>query len=253
MVEAGKKGKIVAASTADYSTGASDFVLNKPPDLTEQDPYCSRFYKGLFASTVPPIIGPPVRMARHRGGKAKKTPHFDGGPYQEAPFNLLFQLSEDYNIQLSHIIVISSYPFFPGDDTNYAQKESFPIRPKFLQIAARFDSLLSESAVSDQTRLACQTLKLAETTWLSTEDIYRQTGIRVPSRRFWKDTKGKRAVPKLIAAFPCERMGFDNSNFDKNEMGEMRRRGWAQAQGDLSGPASLARAGSRASVRGSGI
>jgi predicted acylesterase/phospholipase RssA len=217
--------KIVAATMIDFAVGATDYVMNSPDDLPPGDPdeklYCSRFYDGVFASAVPPLLGPPIPLRNRDPGLPSKTPHFDGGPYQEAPFDIFFGIQSEHRIPLTHVILISSYPFFPGSDDDPAQTVRFPKDPGLFKIAARFDSVLSESAVTNLTRLACQTLKL-QAAGHDPAHIRKHTGIRPPHRRDGE-------IPQLVAAFPCERMGFDPDRFEEKEMAEMRRRGSEQA------------------------
>jgi len=214
--------KVVAATTIDFATGASDYVMNSPDDLPPNGMhYCSRFYDGIFASAVPPLLGPPTPIRNGAARSAPPTPHFDGGPYQEAPFDIFFEIQSDQKIRLTHIVLISSYPFFPGSDARPAQAARFPRDPKIGDIAGRFDSVLSEASVTSLTRLACLTLKL-HTAGHSPEHIRKHTGIRPPH------TPGAE-VPQLVCAVPCERMGFNPNGFDPTEMGEMRKRGREQS------------------------
>src|SRR5262249_12794617 len=118
------------------------------------------------------------------------------------------------------IVLISSYPVFPGSDARPAQAVRFPKDPHIGEIAGRFDSLLSEAAVTTLTRLACLTLQF-HAAGHDPEHIRRRTGIRPPH------TGGDPL--QLVAAFPCERMGFDPNRFDEIEMGEMRKRGRLQS------------------------
>jgi predicted acylesterase/phospholipase RssA len=214
--------KVVAATTIDFASGATDYVMNCPDDLPPGGMhYCSRFYDGVFASAVPPLFGPPTPI-RNRGARSSPpTPHFDGGPYQEAPFDIFFEIQNEQKIRLTHIVLISSYPFFPGSDDRPAQAARFPRDPKIGDIAGRFDSVLSEASVTSLTRLACLTLKL-HAAGHSPEHVRKHTGIRPPH------TLGAE-VPQLVCAFPCERMGFNPNGFDPTEMGEMRKRGREQS------------------------
>jgi hypothetical protein len=124
-------------------------------------------------------------------------------------------------VRLTHVILISSYPFFPGCDGKPAQATRFPADPNLFEIGGRFDSVLSEAAVTNLTRLACQTLKL-QAKGHDPEHIRKHTGMRPPHCRDGE-------IPQLVAAFPHERMGFDPDRFNETEMGEMRRRGQTQA------------------------
>ncbi|HEX7251317.1 MAG TPA: patatin-like phospholipase family protein [Thermoanaerobaculia bacterium] len=215
--------KIVAASLIDFSTGATDYVMNSPEDLPPVGPdelrYCSRFYDGVFASAVPPLLGSPTPLLNRAA--TFKTPHFDGGPYQEAPFDVFFEIQSEQRVRLTHVILISSYPFFPGSDGKPAQATRFPADPNVLEIGGRFDSVLSEAAVTNLTRLACQTLGL-QAKGHDPEHIRKHTGMRPPHCRDGE-------IPQLVTAFPHERMGFDPDRFNETEMGEMRRRGQTQA------------------------
>ena len=217
--------KIVAASVIDFSAGATDYVMNSPDDLPPAGPdesrYCSRFYDGVFASAVPPLLGPPTPLLGRTARFPGKTPHFDGGPYQEAPFDVFFEIQSEQQVRLTHVILISSYPFFPGSDGKPAQATRFPADPNLFEIGGRFDSVLSEAAVTNLTRLACQTLKL-QAKGHDPEHIRKHTGMRPPHCRDGE-------IPQLVAAFPHERMGFDPDRFNETEMGEMRRRGQTQA------------------------
>lgn len=218
--------KIVAATTIDFQAGATDYVMNCPDDLPPTDPkeklYCSRFYDGVFASAVPPLLGPPTPIRNRTSRLSSPTPHFDGGPYQEAPFDVFFEIQNDQQIRLTHVVLVSSYPFFPGSDAHPAQAARFPKNPHLLDIAGRFDSVLSEASVTNLTRLACQTLRLHAERKHPPDQIRHRTGIRPPHTP-------DGTIPQLVAAFPCERMGFDPDHFDKVEMGEMRKRGNEQA------------------------
>jgi predicted acylesterase/phospholipase RssA len=214
--------RVVAATAIDFASGGTDYVMNSPDDLPPNGMhYCSRFYDGIFASAVPPLFGPPTLICNRAARSSPPTPHFDGGPYQEAPFDVLFEIQNDLQIRLTHIVLISSYPFFPGSDARPAQAARFPKDPHIGEIAGRFDSVLSEASVTSLTRLACLTLQL-HSAGHDPHHIRRRTGIRPPH------TAGGSA-PQLVAAFPCERMGFDPNHFDEIEMGEMRKRGRLQS------------------------
>jgi predicted acylesterase/phospholipase RssA len=223
--------RIVAASTINFLTGQPDYVVNGERDLPSKtvldDDLChSRFYDGIFASTVPPLIGEPVPLTPADDPAGKKTQHYDGGPYAEAPFDLLFSLAEEQKVSLSHVVMISSYPYFPGSDQNPAQKKVFPRDAHLLKTAARFDTLLSESAVTTGYRIASLTLQSAALLdSRNPTDIRRQlrlqTGLKIPLQG---------PLPILVGAFPSERLGYDNNDFREDEMAEMYRRGKTQAR-----------------------
>jgi hypothetical protein len=135
---------------------------------------------------------------------------------------VFFEIQNDQQIRLTHVVLVSSYPFFPGSDAHPAQSVRFPKDPHLLDIAGRFDSVLSEASVTNLTRLACRTLKLHAEGRHDPAHIRKRTGIRPPHAQAGE-------TPQLVTAFPCERMGFDPNRFDEIEMGEMRKRGNEQA------------------------
>jgi len=199
--------RLVVVAT-DFENGlpalfSSDEITNNP----------SRFRDGVLASTISPLATPPVYI---KSGPSKATPHLDGGVHAIAPFQALFDIaSRSDALALTHIIVFSSYPQFPGADPDEVQRiqKPYPVRPKFGAIGARMDALISESSVSKEVALVWAAIELRNK-GVSTEIVYQQTGFKIP-------------IPpsSLIIIAPQQRLGWDNLRFNKIEMRKMARLG----------------------------
>ena len=201
-------------ATIDFGRGQGDVVTNSPADTrSPRGVYESRLYRGIFASAITPLIGYPVLMTQDNV-KGPKTPHFDGGVYSEAPFNVLFDLAAiEPVIALTHVIVISAYPFFPGLET-----PTFPDKPNFEEIGLRFDTLLSEASATKDILLARAALRLRALNETE-QTVKSMTGLTIPS-----------PPPILIEAAPENRLGWDNATVDKKGMKELARLGETEAE-----------------------
>lgn len=207
-------------ATTDFGAGQGDVVTNSPADTRPKAPgktvYESRLFRGIFASAITPLMGYPVRMSQGSAA-GPKTPHFDGGVYSEAPFNVLFDLAARAPaIPLTHVIVISAYPFFPGSPG--PGTPGFPGRPNFEEVGLRFDTLLSEASATKDILLARAALVLRGLR--QTEKSVRElTGLTIPS-----------PPPALIEAAPENRLGWDNAGVDSGKMKQLAVLGEKEAR-----------------------
>jgi len=203
--------KRLVACSIDFANGQPDTASNSPTDLPPRTPkkrLCdTRLFRGILASCIPPLLGPPVLLTRSRG--TSETGHFDGGVHAEAPFDALLRTAAiEPAISLTHIILMSSYPKFPGDDPKPVRGKPtpFPGNPKFLDIGLRFDSLLSEANVTRDTRIARAALRLRRN-GVAANEVEALTGLDIPD-----------PVPELIEVFPKARLGWNNSDYDPTTM-----------------------------------
>lgn len=208
--------KRLGIATIDFGRGRGDVVTNSPADTTSPGGiYESRLFRGIFASAITPLIGYPVSMTRNTNGP--KTPHFDGGVYSEAPFKVLFDLAATVPaIVLTHVIVISAYPFFPG--RRRTETPQFPKKPNFEQIGLRFDTLLSEASATKDILLARAALRLRALNEPE-QKVKSMTGLTIPS-----------PPPTLIEAAPGKRLGWDNGTVDQRKMKDLESLGEAEAE-----------------------
>jgi predicted acylesterase/phospholipase RssA len=209
--------KRLGIATTDFGGGQGDVVTNSPDDTaSKKTVYESRLYRGIFASAITPLMGYPVLLSQG-GASGPKTPHFDGGVYSEAPFNVLFALASTAPaIPLTHVIVISAYPFFPGSAAPGTPK--FPRKPNFEKIGLRFDTLVSEASATKDTLLARAALKLRALG--QTESNVRDlTGLTIPS-----------PPPVLIEAAPKNKLGWDNATVNRVQMKHLAALGEREAR-----------------------
>ncbi len=208
-------GKRLAIASVDFGSGELDVVRNWPQDISvgnpSGDPYSSRLYDGIVASAMTPLIGPPISLLPG-GVTTGKTVHFDGGVCSEIPFGALFDVAaETPAISLTHVIAISSFPFFPGID---ASGPAFPTKPNFLKVGLRFDTLLSEGNATKDIRLARAALALLQQ-GVSSATVADVTGLSING-----------PPPVLIEAVPSARLGWDNGQFLQPDMQTWRDAGY---------------------------
>ncbi|HVN31607.1 MAG TPA: patatin-like phospholipase family protein [Thermoanaerobaculaceae bacterium] len=210
----------LAVTTLDFGSGQPHVFTNAPLDAAE-------LREGILASAMAPLALPPIPIANRPVEDKPPTvaPHFDGGVYEVAPFQALFDLAAlDPPIHLSHIVVISAFPRFPGGETNPVQRGSFPAQPKFRAIGDRMNVLLSEAAVTTDIRLADAAIALRRR-GLDPHAVADLTGLAIPG-----------PPPTLIVLAPAERLGWQAFRFDPAEMASMYRRGYEEARARLSHP-----------------
>jgi predicted acylesterase/phospholipase RssA len=199
--------RLVVVGT-DFGTGlpalfSSDEIANHP----------SRFRDGVLASTAAPLAAPPVYI---KNAHSKVTPHLDGGVLAISPFQALFDVAARPDaIALTHVIVFSAYPQLPTADSDEAHRiqKPYPMRPKFGEIGARTDALISESSVSKEVALVWAAIELRKK-GVSAEVVYQQTGFNIPM-----------PPAGLIIFAPQQRLGWDSLHFNKNEMETMAKLG----------------------------
>jgi predicted acylesterase/phospholipase RssA len=170
----------------------------------------ARFRDGVLASTISPLATPPIYIKN--GSSKVATPNLDGGIHAVSPFQALFDIAARPNpIALTHIVVFAAYPAFPTPDPDQAHQiqKPYPSHPKFGDIGARMDSLISESSISKEVALVWAAIELRNR-GVSREDVYQRTGFNIPN-----PPRG------LIVYAPAQRLGWDNLHFDKTEMGKM--------------------------------
>lgn len=192
--------KRLVACAMDFANGTGNTANNSRSDLPDDvtDLSDTRLFRAIFASCVPPLMGPPVPVI-HAG---QETLHFDGGIYEEAPFNALLRTAAlETPLALTHILLMSSYPLFPSAD-----QVPFKSSPKFMDIGFRFDSLVSEANVTRDTRIARAALGLRQQ-GVRQSEVERMTGLDIAD-----------PVPKLIEVVPQKRLDWNNSNYESNQM-----------------------------------
>jgi predicted acylesterase/phospholipase RssA len=209
--------KRLGIATTDFGGGQGDVVTNSPGDTaSKKTVYESRLFRGIFASAITPLMGYPVLLSQG-DASGPKTPHFDGGVYSEAPFNVLFALASTAPaIPLTHVIVISAYPFFPGPPAPGTPK--FPGRPNFEKIGLRFDTLVSEASATKDTLLARAALGL-RALGQSEKSVRDLTGLTIPS-----------PPPVLIEAAPKNKLGWDNATVNRLQMKRLAALGYREAR-----------------------
>jgi predicted acylesterase/phospholipase RssA len=213
--------KRLAIATVDFGAGKLETVRNWPQDIPlpgpsglPPDPYQSRLYDGIVASAMAPLIGPPITL-RQSDPPRSDTAHFDGGVCSEVPFAALFETAAiDPPIPLTHVVAISSYPYFPGADV---ATRPFPTDPKMMDTGLRFDSLLSEASAMKDIQIARAALELLRR-GMSPAEVAGLTGLSIAG-----------PPPILIEAVPRERMGWNNGTFVPAEMTAMRDLGRSEA------------------------
>ena len=217
----------LAVATVDFASGCLDLATNEPPDVafppdSPHGIYDSRLFNGIVASAMSPLAGPAVRL-RRRNSHAKKTPHLDGGVATVAPFGPLFELANAGSpIAMTHVIVISSYPLFPSRDT---PANPFPPQdyPSFMNVGMRFDTLLSEAAVTRDIQIARAALALRNG-GMNQSDVEQMTGLSIAAD----------PLPVLIEAVPTDRLNWDDGVFKPKETTKMRNRGYRRSEGGFS-------------------
>jgi predicted acylesterase/phospholipase RssA len=202
-------GRRLGVATLDFATGTPHLVTNSPADL-------GILVDGILASAMAPLALPPVPLP-NLPASADLTPHMDGGLYAEAPIAALFDLSAlAPSIVLTHVVVISSFPWFPSDDSDPVQGHEFPPDPKFGSIGDRMNALMSEANATKDTRLAWAAIELKKA-GLSEPDVFEITGHHI------------NAPPELIRLFPTTRLGWQAFEFVAAEMRAMQTRGCEEA------------------------
>jgi len=211
----------LAIATVDFASGCLDLATNEPSDVSYppgHSIYDSRLFDGIVASAMSPLAGPAVRL-RRRYSSGKKTPHLDGGVATVAPFGPLFELANAGSpITLTHVIVISSYPLFPSRDT---PANPFPSQdyPSFMNVGLRFDTLLSEAAVTRDIQITRAALALRQK-GMNQSDVEQMTGLSIAAD----------PLPVLIEALPTDRLNWDDGEFNPKETKIMRNRGYDEAK-----------------------
>ncbi len=203
----------MAATTLDFKTGRPDVYTNDPRRIQ-----CLR--KGILASAMAPLALPPIPLASDECDATKGTldAHLDGGIYAVAPFSALFDLAAtEPAIRLTHIVVISAFPKFPGGETDPVQAHRFPDRPKFRAIGDRMNALLSESAATTEIELARAAIAL-RCMRVGAADVADLTGLTIPD-----------APRELIELAPKGRLGWEAFDFNRDDMRRMHRRGYEEA------------------------
>jgi predicted acylesterase/phospholipase RssA len=202
----------IAAATLDFANGCSHDFSNSVSDLPH-------LREGILASAMAPLALPPIPLQTDKpcGKLPGKTSHLDGGVAEVAPFRTLFELAaREPAISLTHIVVISAFPIFPGKEGDSVQKHAFPSNPKFRAIGDRMNALLSEAGASSEINLAKTALAL-RARGAAPEEVKAASGFFVSD-----------PVPQLIVLAPKERLGWEAFRFVPAEMSEMYRRGYEE-------------------------
>jgi predicted acylesterase/phospholipase RssA len=210
----------LAIATVDFGAGRLEVVRNWPHDISSpepaglpRDPYQSRLYDGIVASAMTPLVGPPITLRQDFPPYAN-TPHLDGGVCTEIPFAALFETAAiDPPIDLTHVIAISSFPYFPGAD---GATNPFPVDPMFMDTGLRFDTLLSEASAMRDIQIARASLELLRLGMLR-EQLARVTGLSISG-----------PAPTLIEVVPGQRIGWNNGEFVPAVMTTMRNQGYKE-------------------------
>jgi predicted acylesterase/phospholipase RssA len=216
----------LAIATVDFASGCLDLATNEPSDVSfppGHGIYDSRLFDGIVASAMSPMAGPAVRLRRQGQPAGEMTPHLDGGVATVAPFGPLFKLANGAlpnpvsPIALTHVIVISSYPLFPSADD---PANPFPPQkyPSFKNVGMRFDTLLSEAAVTRDIQIARAALALRKG-GMSQKAVEQMTGLSIAD-----------PLPVLIEAVPTGRLNWDDGEFKPKETTKMRDRGYREAK-----------------------
>lgn len=203
----------LAAATLDFKTGRPDVYTNDPRLIR-----CLR--SGILASAMAPLALPPIPLARDgcNSPGVTLTPHFDGGVYAVAPFAALFDLAAmEPAIPLTHVVVISAFPWFPGGETDPVQAHTFPNSPKFRAIGDRMNALLSEASATTEIELARAALALRRA-GTDPAAVARLTGLTIPY-----------PPPTLIELVPESRLGWEAFDFNQDDMRRMHKRGYDEA------------------------
>jgi predicted acylesterase/phospholipase RssA len=200
----------VAVTTIDFRSGHDHVVASS--DFTSQPGDDTAFRRAIFASAVPPLIGPPVPLKD--AADAETTPHYDGGVYSEAPFDALFAAAAlpECPVEFTHVILLSSWPAFPGQDAGGVQQGEYPSRARLLQIADRFNTVLAEAGATRDLRAAGAAVKL-RSLGVSVEEVQQITGLAV------------RGKPQVIVVRPDVRLGWRANRFVQEEMKAMVAKG----------------------------
>ena len=202
-------GTRVVVLATDFGSGRPALYSNAPDEIAQG---LARIRDSVLASASTPLTTPPVYMRSN--GTQIVQPHLDGGISEVAPFQALFYLSSQApEIRLTHVIVISPYPLYPGSESKPAQQKPFPAKPNFGEIGSRTGALIAESSISKEIALAWAAISL-RTAGVSGEKVRERTGLNI-------------AYPpsELTILAPNGRLGWDTLRFDPNEMRVMFVRG----------------------------
>ncbi len=206
-------GRRLGVATLDFSAGLPHPVTNSPEDL-------EMLVDAIFASAMAPLALSPVLLPHENAGDGLR-PHMDGGLYEEMPVRTLFDIAAiDPPIALTHVVVVSSFPWFPSDDQDPVQADEFPEDPKFGSLGDRMNALMSEASATKDTRLAWAAIELRKA-GRTEDEVLEITGHRVGE------------PPELLRLFPEQRLGWQAFNFTPAEMRAMQRRGCEEAAATL--------------------
>jgi predicted acylesterase/phospholipase RssA len=200
--------RVVVLAT-DFGTGAPAIYSNAPGDVARG---LARMRDGILASSSTPLTSPPVYIKS--GGTQKLQPHVDGGISQVAPLQALFDMAAQAPaVPLTHVIVISPYPLYPGSESAPVQQKRLPSQPNFGEIASRTGALIAESSISKEIALAWAAISLRNS-GVSAEKVKERTGLNVAH-----------PPAELIIIAPDTRLGWNTLKFNHGEMREMFVRG----------------------------
>ena len=196
--------RVVVVAT-DFISGAPEIYSNAPDKIAEG---LDRMREGILASASTPLVTPPVYMKSNKS----QTIHayLDGGISEGAPLQALFDIAAQAPaVRLTHVVVISPYPIYPGSESSPAQQKPFPAKPHFGDIVSRTGALIAESSISKEIALAWAAISL-RTDGLSAEMVKERTGLNI-------------AYPpaELTILAPVSRLGWDVLRFDPDEMNAM--------------------------------
>jgi hypothetical protein len=116
------------------------------------------------------------------------------------------------------VIVISSYPLFPGADLREHPFPSKPSLPSFMNVGLRFDTLFSEAAVTRDLQIARAALALRGR-GMTQGAVKKMTGLSIAD-----------PLPVLIEALPTVRLNWNDGEFKRPETLSMRKRGYREAK-----------------------
>lgn len=243
-LDAADLGRIAAAwperrigvTSLDFATGRPRLITNGPSEV-------ARFRDGMLASAAVPLMLPPVNLpgkrhvaeqeddrlpARHpqRGEPAEPpppgSPHMDGGIYAIAPFAALFELAAiEPAIPLTHVVLVSAFPEFPGGEVGSVQEGDFPMKPDFREIGDRMATLLAEAGVAKDLALVRAAIALRRA-GEDGESVRSATGLFIPGE-----------APELIELLPTGRLGWKALEFRRDDMREMFERGYHEGRAIL--------------------
>jgi predicted acylesterase/phospholipase RssA len=200
--------RVVVLAT-DFGSGRPALYSNAPDEIAQG---LARMREGVLASASTPLTTPPVYMRSDRTQAVE--PYLDGGISEVAPFQALFDIaSRAPEVRLTHVIVISPYPLYPGSESKPAQKKPFPAKPNFGEIGLRTGALVAESSISKEIALAWAAISL-RTAGVSAKKVKERTGLNI-------------AYPpaELTILAPNGRLGWNMLRFDPDEMQVMFMQG----------------------------